>query len=441
MAKKELVVFLSSDQKEFAKLRNVLAKTICNIPFLSCTPLENRGADPIGVVEASIKAVEKSDIYVGIFGREYSETTIWEYNKAVERRLPCFIYVRIARRRDPQLSKFINDVLKNQFHFFEFHHSADVEFQIDADLRRFILDTIILGLDERAKKKEETKQLFIKEEKAQPENTTNEKLITQATVSFKQGHYLEPLVMASIALENNLRKALLKKKTNLRSNSSLGELIMAAEKFQLLKKDDIESLRRISYLRNIAVHQGDTPDSNTVAWILGISKIIIDKLDLQENGSLKQQENVNSIPSHSIASNLWNPLPKINFTVAQQLLRVLQFPTVGWEAYNDSPYQLRVRIEVHPILGGKDLHPLSDKHINGSSVYPVEPNSPLFGNGCFTLPDICATSEEELILEIRATVEDTNDLSKGKYSLIPRRWKYNRKSNTWSYHPQMLMPE
>ena len=140
-------------------------------------------------------------------------------------------------------------------------------------------------------------------------------------------------------------------------------------------------------------------------------------------------------------SGSWNPPPKINFNVSQQLLRILHFPTVGWEAYNDSPYQLRVRIEVHPILGGKDLHPLPDKHINGNSVYPVEPNSYLFANGCFTLPKICATSNDELVLEIRATVEDTNDLKKGKYRLIPRRWKYNRRSNSWSYHPQMLMPE
>ena len=103
--------------------------------------------------------------------------------------------------------------------------------------------------------------------------------------SFKQGHYLEPLVMASISLESNLRKALLKKKTNLHSNSSLGELIRAAEKFQLLKNEDIESLRKISYLRNIAVHQGDTPDPNTVEWILDISKLIIDKLVQKESGS------------------------------------------------------------------------------------------------------------------------------------------------------------
>jgi hypothetical protein len=171
--------------------------------------------------------------------------------------------------------------------------------------------------------------------------------------------------------------------------------------------------------------------ATVTGFILTAFNLLLKQKTTVENSSLV-------IPSKS---NSWDPLPKINFKVSQQLLRTLKFPTVGWEAYNDSPYQLRIRIEVHPILGGKDLHPLSDKHINGSSVYPVEPNSPLFINGCFTLPAKCAISEKELILEIRAIAEDTNDLKKGTYALIPRRFKYNRKSNTWSYHPQMELPK
>lgn len=112
------------------------------------------------------------------------------------------------------------------------------------------------------------------------------------------------------------------------------------------------------------------------------------------------------------------------------------FAQVGWEAYNDSPYQLKVRIEVHPILGGKDLHPLSDDDINGTNVYPVEPRTWLFGNGFFSLPQVCATSKDELILEIRATVEDVNDSEKGEHKLLPSRWKYVRELNAWSYYPQ-----
>jgi hypothetical protein len=146
--------------------------------------------------------------------------------------------------------------------------------------------------------------------------------------------------------------------------------------------------------------------------------------------------------SDAKGNTLWKPLPKINFSVAQMLpLRRLQFPQVGWEAYNDSPYQLRVRIEVHPILGGRDLHPLSDNSINGTYVYEVEPQTYVFANGCFTLPQVCAVSKDELILEIRATVEDINDPKKGEYKLVPRRWKYVRDHDAWSYYPQRPMTQ
>jgi hypothetical protein len=148
-----------------------------------------------------------------------------------------------------------------------------------------------------------------------------------------------------------------------------------------------------------------------------------------------------SIGRSKAVSELWKPLPKIKFSVAQRLLRKLQFPQVGWEAYNDSPYQLKVRIEVHPILGGQDLHPLPDNDINGNKLYPVEPMSALFGNGCFSPPQVCATSKDELILEIRAIVEDVNGPEKGEYKLLPSCWKYVREYDTWSYYPQRPMIE
>ena len=133
----------------------------------------------------------------------------------------------------------------------------------------------------------------------------------------------------------------------------------------------------------------------------------------------------------------WKPLPNILFNVSQKLLRKFDFPQVGWEAYNDSPYQLKVRIEVHPFLAGRDLYPISDNDINGINPYYVEPKSHLFANGCFSLPQECATSkDDELILEIRATVEDVNDHEKGKHELLPSRWKYVREHDAWSYYPQ-----
>ena len=278
MLKKELDVFLSSDQKEFAKLRNALAKIICNIPFLACTSLENRGADPTDVVEASIKAVEKSDLYVGIFGRQYSQTTIQEYLKAVECKLPCFTYVKTARQRDPQLSEFINDVLKNQFHFFEFHHSADVESQLDSDLRRFILETIILGLEERTKKKGQATALISKEKKAAQQAIKKRDPLTAAKEAFQQNRFLECTLIASAIIETKLRNYLRERGAPNSSIQSLEQEISSITQLEVLTPDQINTLRRVSILRNNAVHMGYEVDKNTARCILDLSLGFIETL-------------------------------------------------------------------------------------------------------------------------------------------------------------------
>ena len=205
-------------------------------------------------------------------------------------------------------------------------------------------------------------------------------------------------------------------------------MINRAEELGLLNNDDIYLLRRISIYRNNTIHQGRVPEKVTTWGILDIARHLLQVLKLKSKDDKK----------HETTNKLWSPLPIIYFKVAQILLRILHFPQVGWEAYNKSPYQLEVRIEVHPILGGRDLHPLPDNDINGNSIYPVEPYSPLFINGCFTLPPVCAVSKEELVLEIRATVTDINSPEKGSYALLPQRWKYVRERNLWSYYPQQL---
>ena len=201
--------------------------------------------------------------------------------------------------------------------------------------------------------------------------------------------------------------------------------------FGSLAKPDTVGAVASQFLKNLSKSEEEGSDSHNK------------QIQKETSGSVQvmgdeARVNVFNVAQESDAkgNTLWKPLPKINFNVAQVLLRRLQFPTVGWEAYNDSPYQLRVRIEVHPILGGRDLHPLSDNAINGTDVYDVEPQTYLFANGCFSLPEACAVSKDELILEIQATVEDINDPKKGEYKLVPRRWKYVREQDVWSYHPQ-----
>ena len=208
---------------------------------------------------------------------------------------------------------------------------------------------------------------------------------------------------------------------------------------------DPEKIKAFIKMRHQAAHTEIIPTKKEIEPLIDEARNLKFRLKRYLSKDVSEQE-TNENPTDTgvmnpLVQSLWNPLPKVNFTIAQRLLRVLIFPQVGWEAYNDSPYQLRARIEVHPILGSKDLHPLADDDINGKSVYSAEPFSPFFGNGCFSLPEICAKSNDELIIEIRATVEDINDPSKGKYKLIPKRWKYVRESNTWSYYPQELLSE
>jgi hypothetical protein len=132
----------------------------------------------------------------------------------------------------------------------------------------------------------------------------------------------------------------------------------------------------------------------------------------------------------------WNPLPVIKFNVmGVNLKRAL--PQVGWELTNHSLYQLKIRIEVHPWLGKRDLFPLVlDGDINGKKSYSAEPNSVVWTNGTFTLPKECVNSTEELVLEIRSFVTDVNEPQKGEHKMLSSTWKYVRAGDYWYYYPQ-----
>ena len=76
----------------------------------------------------------------------------------------------------------------------------------------------------------------------------------------------------------------------------------------------------------------------------------------------------------------------------------------------------------------------------GRDSQTVEPDSYVFANGFFPLPAECANSSEDLVLEIRTTVEDINDITKGQCKLVPKRWKHVRETDSWFYYPQHPVP-
>jgi hypothetical protein len=168
------------------------------------------------------------------------------------------------------------------------------------------------------------------------------------------------------------------------------------------------------------------PSSRECTYIIDETVDFIDELFKVSNDA------TSIIPS----TGKWNPLPVIKFNIMGiQLKRKL--PQIGWELINHSPYQLKIRIEVHPWLGKKDLFSLiKDPHINGEKSYNAEPNNPVWGNGTFTLPGECVDNKEELVIEIRSFVTDVNEPKKGEHKMLPSVWKYVRNGDYWYYYPQ-----
>jgi hypothetical protein len=280
MPRENLDVFLSSDQEEFERERNKISQIISNIPFLACTTLENRGAAARDVLEASLRAVRHSDIYVGVFGREYSETTVKEYREAVKYRKPCLTYVKKAKQRDSRLQKFIDEELKNQFKYCSFRGKKNLYQQVENDLKSFIFETLQDGLEEREHKKEETQKLIKEERQAAPTRPATEDPLAEAESAFIQGNYLESLIKTTIALELALKRELRTRNVNV-ERKSLGVLLHLAIEFELIDRSEVGQIQEVSYIRNAAVHSGEIPNRRTVAWVLENTRRILNRLNLR----------------------------------------------------------------------------------------------------------------------------------------------------------------
>jgi len=279
MPQENLDVFLSSDQQEFEKERNELSQIISTVPFLDCVPLENMGADSSDVLEVSLKAVRNSDIYVGVFGREYSEITIEEYKEAVKYRKPCLTYVKKVRRRNEKLTEFIEEELKSRFKYHPFKEKNDLCEQVANDLKRFIFETLQDGLKVRKQKKKEAQRLIIEERQKAPIRPTIREPLAEADIAFMQGDYLGCLVRTTIALELGLKEALRMENVDA-EKQSLGILIQLARKFEVINEIEVNQLSKASYIRNTALHRGDIPNRQTIAVILKNSKQILKRLNL-----------------------------------------------------------------------------------------------------------------------------------------------------------------
>ncbi len=115
-----IVVFISSHQKEFQDLRDALGNAIDSEDFLKKYIMEAELVDKRSGtrIHGDIRAaLQRSTIYIGIFGDEYSEDTKLEYLEARRRGLPIIVFdvvpaKRTKGKRDSRVEDFLTSQVK-----------------------------------------------------------------------------------------------------------------------------------------------------------------------------------------------------------------------------------------------------------------------------------------------------------------------------------------
>jgi uncharacterized protein DUF4062 len=104
-------VFISSKQSEFTAERAVLAHEIGSIQLLDAVWAEEWSPGAAKPTEVYLKDVRSCPIYVGLFGRVYSEHTKLEYLAACENPYrEKLLYIKQSENLDPELKELIAEL-------------------------------------------------------------------------------------------------------------------------------------------------------------------------------------------------------------------------------------------------------------------------------------------------------------------------------------------
>ena len=279
--KKKLEVFISSKQDEFKRKREEVEKLISKHPYLESRLLEKRGANAENPTNASVKAIQKSDIYIGIFGEKYSEVTVNEYREAVKKRIPALLYLKKVKNRDEKLAEFLESEVKSNFKFHEFKGCKKLLEQIDEDLNEFIYGLLEEGLQLYNTRKEKVVQVTENTAKKVQNIKKKESNIYDDFFSalLKKEDYLSTVLGASIHIENLVKEIITKlwdEKSDLRN--PLGWRLHRLLESNLINFNDLKKINEIRYIRNDAVHKGKKISKNQANLVLRRSKEITKKL-------------------------------------------------------------------------------------------------------------------------------------------------------------------
>ena len=203
-------IFVSSTWLDLQPERKAVETALQRMRETKFVGMEYFGSRDETTRQASLDEVDRSQVYVGIFGGRYgSGITAAEYRRARERELPCFIYFKdetsiSAEERDTDQEKAakllaLKQELQSQDNhtISKFSDPGDLEAKVTADLHRWLVEEYLEPRLEKATRgeysREEATALLVA---IRDLNTLNQNLLAQ----LRNAGYLEARGDRSIAV-------------------------------------------------------------------------------------------------------------------------------------------------------------------------------------------------------------------------------------------------
>jgi hypothetical protein len=254
---KKLDVFLSSDINEFSYLRKKIKLELNRSPFINCKILEDEGALPVNVREASLEASKNSDIYIGIFGKQYSGITVEEYNAAKSKNIPIFIYIKkIKKGRQIKLRLLIKNDIKINYKYEPFISNQKVIPVINENLANFLRKLLQKGIAVEKEMMKDTKLESL-------EKAANNKITV-----LNSWRDLE------ISLKRKLAEFF-----DDRYISTYEEIFYHASRNRMISKREAKEIIKIRLLRNSIIHNGYSPSDSQTSHAKEKSASLINKIN------------------------------------------------------------------------------------------------------------------------------------------------------------------
>src|SRR6476660_3778231 len=108
-----LRIFVSSRMRELAEERKRIKAALERIQIYAWIYEDDAGARPETIRETYLDELDKADLYLGLFWRDFGAYTIDEYEHAEKRGKDRLVYEKsfdVEGKRDPRLQEFLDRI-------------------------------------------------------------------------------------------------------------------------------------------------------------------------------------------------------------------------------------------------------------------------------------------------------------------------------------------